>query len=186
MGCTHCCAPQLVLRPALARVQGQQCAWAKLSAIQANCDVEVTMDECLKQVRALSSVLLSSVLQPGLVVEGRQNIEWEVWVQVCFRLARSALEYMSVCSHCSPGQAVARCLHATPGFVAAHGCCCPNLLPQVTAVAARERWRMARSAKAVGMRRGIPSWVHMPSVGGSASAVGGVVRWAACSPNAVC
>lgn len=32
-------------------LQGQRAAWAKLSAIQANCAIEVTMDECLKQVR---------------------------------------------------------------------------------------------------------------------------------------
>jgi TAG lipase/steryl ester hydrolase/phospholipase A2/LPA acyltransferase len=32
--------------------EGQRAAWAKLSAISANCDIEVTLDSCLRQVTA--------------------------------------------------------------------------------------------------------------------------------------
>nr|ARQ20718.1 sugar-dependent 1 tag lipase [Lobosphaera incisa] len=118
--------------------QGEQVTWSKLSAIQANCGIETTLDECLIK------------LSETMFAQKRQRSVGST--------ASSPMKVMGGDQFPGPGMALGTSAPGTSAFVAAGG----SEEPLAYSASSRAR-NSLRGRNGMGGR--IPSWLHLPSLG---------------------
>lgn len=121
------------------------------NALQANCAVEATIDECLRQLTAVANAARRRAARRARAA-GAQGILGRA---ACLQLWLARLPWPSLHEASTHG-----CGPATPPVthIPHDHTMAPAPAPTRAAVA-------NGSEGGGGMRRGIPSWVHMPSLG---------------------